>query len=194
MGHGSKRRRKTCGATGNAGRPVQPRPRRHTAGLKPRRRLAPDLAALTLERRELLTITDFHAAIAPQILFPPNGESLPVFVTGSYRVGTKHNPAQANFQVVDEYRLVQPQGNVKSRAVPNKPGVFAFSFKTYLQARVASSDSNGRLYTMVVAVTETNDSAGRTFGIWVPPAGFHPPKSVPHAKTAARLSSRGRMR
>ena len=192
MGHGSKRRRKADRGNRFAQLPGRPRPRNQhpNPALPPRRSFRPDLADLALERRNLLTISNFHASIAPQTLYPANGQYLPVFVTGSYHV-TGNRPAQANYQVVDEYRLDQPQANVASHAVPNKPGDYVFAFKTYLQARVASSDTNGRLYTIAVAVTEPNDSTGTTFGIWVPPAGYKPPKPVPHASVATQLSSRG---
>jgi hypothetical protein len=156
--------------------------------------LAPNLNDLLLERREVLTLIAFHATVTPQILFPPNGVSRTVFVTGDYRDTDTKSPAQANYQVVDEYRIDQPIAKVASHAVPGQPGFYTFAFKTHLQAQVASSDSNGRLYTMALAVTDSSGSVGQSFGIWVPPAGYHPPKPKPHAQTANALSQRGHLR
>ena len=161
----------------------------------PVRKFKPDLAGLALERRELLTITDFKVALSPQILTPPNSQYVPITVTGSYKVGPHQGPARVNFQVVDEYRLVMPYGDVHSHAVPNEVGRYTFSFQTNVQARVAGADSNGRLYTICVAAGQPDNSVGNSYGIWVPPAGYHgnsTKAAVPQARSALVLSQRGR--
>ncbi len=168
---------------------------RRAAERAPVRSCRPNLAGLALERRELLTISDFKVAINPQIIYPPNSQYVPITVTGSYKVGPHQGAALANFLVVDEYRLDMPHGDVKSHPVPDEVGRYTFSFQTHLQARVAGGDSDGRLYTIAVSARQPDNAAGQSFGIWVPPQGYHPPKTaVPQAHTALVLSQRGRVR
>jgi len=167
--------------------------RRHERG--PIRGLKPDLGELALERRELLTITEFKVSLSPQILYPPNSQYVPISVSGSYKVGPHQGPALANFQVVDEYRLDMPYGDVKSHPVPNQAGRYTFSFQTFLQARVAGGDSNGRLYTIAVSARQSDNAVGNSYGIWVPPAGYRGSTTVvPHAHSALMLAQRGRAR
>ena len=174
---------------------VQPAPRHlRPADRVSRRFLTSEFSALTLEARQLLTVSALKATLIPQIVYPVTGQYVPITIAGSYRTGPNDPPAQANFQVVDEYREVQPHGNVKSFPVPGSPGLYTFSFRTYLQSEVASGDSDGRLYTVAMSARQSNNSVGNSYGIWIPPQGYHPTTVVPQAHNALKLSNRGRMR
>jgi hypothetical protein len=151
-----------------------------------------DLNAARLETRELATVLALDAVAVPQVLSPPNGQYVPIRVTGTYTVAPGAPKAQVNFQVVDEYRLVQPAGDVKSQRIKGQPGRFRFSFTTYLQARVASADSSGRQYSMSVAAYQQDGSAGKSIGFAVPQPGQV--VVVPNPGQAQALASRGRSR
>jgi hypothetical protein len=141
-----------------------------------------------LEPRKLLTLTGFDAEARPRILFPANDRSVPVVVTGTVTVQEKRAIPSVNFQVVDEYRRVQPAGPVKAKRVPGQQGAFAFSFTVPLQAKVRAHDKSGRQYYIVVAARESTGSVGKVLAVLVPNPDIGVPPGGDRA-IAARVSS-----
>lgn len=120
---------------------------------------------LALETRELATITALDVRAFPRVLTPPNGRFAPITVIGELFETRAHPPA-ARFQVVDEYRQVQPKGRIN--LVNLGGGRFGFAFQFRLQASVATSDKPGRLYFISIAATDFDGSLGKTLHVLVP--------------------------
>jgi hypothetical protein len=128
-----------------------------------KRRFRPALDPL--ESRECQTITGLQAVVAPQILKPPNGRFVTVTVKGEIGESGKQAPI-VKFQVIDEYRQVQPGGRVKLVLV--EPGRYKFAFQAALQATVASNDKPGRLYFISIAAEDAQGSLGQMLHVLVP--------------------------
>jgi hypothetical protein len=92
------------------------------------------------------------AAADPTTLWPPNGRTVNVGVSGHVAGGTSSvGPTSGSFAVSDEYASVQPSG---SFAV-HPDGTFAFTVP--LDAFRNGTDKDGRTYTIRLLV---NDQAG----------------------------------
>jgi hypothetical protein len=90
----------------------------------------------------------------PETLRPPNGKMVPVTITGTItEEGSGVDPSTATYAVIDEYKLVQPQGSF----IPAANGSYAFDIQ--LQASRQGNDKDGRQYTITVTV---KDKAGNT--------------------------------
>ena len=77
---------------------------------------------------------------------------VPVTISGAITDGTSGvNQGSATFAVVDEYGSVQPSGSVRVQT----NGIYSFTLS--LQASRLGTDSDGRLYTVVV---KAQDNAG----------------------------------
>src|SRR4030095_11139998 len=84
---------------------------------------------------------------SPNILiWSPNKVMTPVTVSG---VITDLSPTTATFRVVDEYGKVQPSGSVTIGAGG------ALSFVIKLEAYRNGTDSDGRVYTIIVTATDS---------------------------------------
>jgi FG-GAP-like repeat len=93
-------------------------------------------------------------SVTPKSLWPPNGELVPVIVSGKITdTGTGCALKSAAYDVKDEYGKLQPSGPV----IVGIGGVY--SFTAWLQASRSGTDLDGRLYT--VTVTASNN-AGKT--------------------------------
>jgi len=91
---------------------------------------------------------------APAVLWPPNGKTIPVTLSGTLTVAPcAATVTSLGYAVVDEYGLVQPAGPI----VPDADG--AFSVSVPLQASRRGDDRDGRQYT--IRVTATNGTGGR---------------------------------
>lgn len=156
---------------------------------KPRRSVAPKLDAL--ERRECLLFA-VKATITPAPIFPPTGKFIPVTLHGTfteYEIGGKKpiqrslpGPKKANFQVVDEYRQVEPFGPIP--LIDKGNGVFDFSVTFHLQARRSTQFPAGRRYWVIVGAKDTDGWAGKVVHTQVPISleqRGQPP--IPHGKT-----------
>jgi uncharacterized repeat protein (TIGR03803 family) len=89
-------------------------------------------------------------AANPSTLWPPNGKSVPVTVSGAITdSGSGVNPSTLACNVVDEYGLVQPSCSVG----PLRTGG-AYSFTVSLVASRDGSDKNGRTYTISVSASD----------------------------------------
>ncbi len=93
-------------------------------------------------------------AAAPATLWPPNGNMVPVTISGSINDATSGvDTGRLAFAVTDEYGIVQPSGSVT--LAPDG----SYSFTILLQASRRDDDFDGRQYTIVVSAT---DNAGNT--------------------------------
>jgi len=99
------------------------------------------------------------ASASPSTLWPPNGKTVNVTVSGTITDATSGvNTNSANFAVVDKYGSVQPNGNVT--VAPNG----TYSFTISLQASRLGTDQNGRTYTIALTAQDNagNQGSGST--------------------------------
>jgi len=93
----------------------------------------------------------------PMTLWPPNGQMVPVTVSGMMTDhepgGTGVNPSTAAYAVTDEYGQMQPSGSVPLGSDSS------YSFVSQLQASRHGNDTDGRQY--IITVT-AQDNAGNT--------------------------------
>jgi hypothetical protein len=81
----------------------------------------------------------------PASLWPPNGEMVPVAISGTITNIAGCAVTGATYAVTDEYGQVQPSGTVTLGARG------AFSFTVLLQASRRGADLDGRLYTITIS-------------------------------------------
>jgi hypothetical protein len=92
------------------------------------------------------------AAALPTSLWPPDGRTVPVTVSGTVADATSGvDPTSARFSVVDEYGQVQPTGAVSIGSGGH------YTAAVSLPASRNGNDNDGRTYTIVVRVL---DNAG----------------------------------
>ena len=87
----------------------------------------------------------------PTSLWPPNGEMVPVTVSGRI-TDSGCSATSASYAVIDEYGEIQPSGPVTLSAA-------AYSFTVLLPASRLGTDLDGRLYTITVSAS---NNAGKT--------------------------------
>jgi hypothetical protein len=94
---------------------------------------------------------------SPTTLWPPNGKTVPVTVSGTI-VDTDSgvNPSTAAYSVADEYGEVQPSGPITLGA----GGTYSFAIP--LQASRSGTDKNGRTYTITVSAKDNAGNLGST--------------------------------
>jgi hypothetical protein len=149
----------------------RPSPRRFQAGVD------------ALEGRQLLTFSIKTVQITPQLLWPPNGQYVPVQVSGtaiefhyngqSVTFNEQPGPKVGQFRVTDEYRQNNPTGVFTP--VHTTLNQFTFSFTVYLQAKRSTEFPQGRRYYVSIGMEDADGWAGVTRAVWVPkslPPGF----------------------
>lgn len=101
----------------------------------------------------------------PSTLWPPNGKSEPVTVSGTITdSGSGVNPSTLACNVVDEYGLVQPPCSLGPLGAGG-----AYSFKVSLVASRNGNDKNGRSYTISVSASDyAGNSASASTTVIVP--------------------------
>jgi hypothetical protein len=100
------------------------------------------------------------AAAAPTTLWPPNGRTIPVSLSGSIIAsGCSLNLTSARYVVQDEYGQVQPQGSI---AIGDDG---TFSFNVQLLASRRGGDRNGRKYTITISAQTADGAIGSTTAI-----------------------------
>ena len=101
----------------------------------------------------------------PSSLWPPNGKSVPVTVSGTITdSGSGVNPSTLACKVVDSYGLVQPACSVGSLGAGG-----AYSFTVSLVASRNGNDKNGRTYTISVSASDyAGNSASVSTAVIVP--------------------------
>jgi probable HAF family extracellular repeat protein len=91
----------------------------------------------------------------PETLWPPNGKLVSVTLTGTITdADSGVDPSAATYTVMDEYKLVQPQGSF----IPAANGSYAFTI--HLQASRNGSDKDGREYTITVRAEDLAGNEG----------------------------------
>jgi hypothetical protein len=92
---------------------------------------------------------------APDTLWPPNGSSVPVTVSGTVTAGTSAlAPGGTGYTVSDEYGQVQPSGSIALGAGGS------YSFAVSLIAARDGNDLDGRTYTVVVNSQDVSGKVG----------------------------------
>ena len=122
-----------------------------------------------LEDRVLLSGTGGRGPLAvsavarPNVLWPPNHKLVPVVVTGHVSDNLSRIEHVVTYQVVDEYREVQPGGS----AVVNARGNYRFVVD--LQSSRLGQDKNGRQYVVLVTARDVAGNYARaSSGVLVP--------------------------
>lgn len=98
----------------------------------------------------------------PKSLWPPNGNMVPVTVSG-IAADTGCTIATASYAVKDEYGKVQP------RATLTLGTEGAYSFTIWLQASRTGTDLDGRLYTITVTARNNANETGSQSGVVIVP-------------------------
>jgi hypothetical protein len=144
----------------------------------PRRR---SLEVSALEERRLLSFAGTAIHATPMIL-PPNNKYIPVTVTGTFQeyhvvtVGknvqlvnsVQPGPKRASFQVVDQYRRVQPQRKISLVITDPAKAIYSYSFTVFLQATRRNADVTGRHYNVIVGAGDTDGWNGMVVTVLVP--------------------------
>ena len=146
-----------------------------------RRVLTPSVAPL--ESRNLLNFS-VKLTATPDVLFPANGQWVPVEIQGvatefqvitlpggKFRLDFEDLPGakQAELEVIDEYRQYQLDGPIK--LTDEGGGTFTFEETIYLQAKRAKEFAAGRRYYITVGAHDSTGWAGTTIAVQVPPGG-----------------------
>lgn len=145
-----------------------------------RRSRAAYLEITPLETRALQTIIPSKSVVLvhPALLPATDGKFLPVHIYGSLAT-TRSTTPQGFFFVTDEYRAVEPHGNLLLTPVGIKDGFYhyTFDFNLFLQAKRSTNTPDGRHYYAFIGAKDRDDTDGRTVGIFVPktlPKPSHP--------------------
>jgi hypothetical protein len=111
-----------------------------------------------------LTAPTVSASASPSSLWPPNGQMVPVTISGSIADSLSGvNPSTAAFAVADEYGAIQPSGPVSLGAGGS------YSFTVMLQASRKGNDNNGRHFTITVSAKDFAGNTGSASAVVVVP-------------------------
>lgn len=98
------------------------------------------------------------ALVAPATLWPPNGNLVPVAVSGkAMDLGSGLLSSSLEYAVSDEYHVVQPAGHFTVDGAGN------YRFTVLLRASRGGNDKDGRRYTILVSA---RDNAGNSAVKW----------------------------
>jgi hypothetical protein len=98
------------------------------------------------------TAPEVTAAVTPAVLWPPNGQTMDVILSGT--ITDNRGLAGARYVVTDEYGLPQPAGVITLAADGS------YSVTLPLVADRHSDDKDGRKYTIVVLATDLVGNEG----------------------------------
>jgi hypothetical protein len=94
-------------------------------------------------------------AVSPSVLWPPNGQKVPVSVSGQITdAGSGVDVSSASFLVTDDYRRIQPHGTVAVGAGGT------YSFVLELEAQRNGNDKQGRNYSICVRASDRAGNIG----------------------------------
>ncbi len=137
-----------------------------------------------LEDRRLLSVSKLDVVVHPRVLTPPNGEYLPVTVSGSFQESAKDAAPNGYFYVTDQYGTDEPRAAIPVTRSPTDPTTYTFTFSFHLQAKRGSMTPNGRQYDILVGARDAAGTAFKTIVVVVPkdtaPAHPHGPKPAVH--------------
>jgi hypothetical protein len=95
------------------------------------------------------------ATATPTVLWPPNGKTTSVIVTGTVSdEGSGVDVSSGRFVVTDEYGILQPSGGVSIAA----DGTFSIAIP--LAASRRGNDDDGRTYTIAISATDRAGNVG----------------------------------
>ena len=144
-----------------------------------RRSCTPSVVPLEGRVLQALLTPYWTINVHPAVLPPTNGAFLPVHIYGQI-ASTRPQTPVGFFFVTDEYRSDEPSGPIALS--PAKPlanyYVSSFDFTIYLQAKRSTNTMDGRHYDLFIGAKDTDNTDGRTVGIYVPKV--YPP---PHPTT-----------
>lgn len=92
----------------------------------------------------------------PSMLWPPNGRTVSVTMTGRITDESGINATTAHYAVTDSYGQVQPAGDISLQ------GDGSYTFVLALPAVRRDADQVGRIFSVVVSASDTADNAGST--------------------------------
>lgn len=107
-------------------------------------------ASFTVTVVDITPPVELTAVVNPAVLWPPDGRTVTVVVSG-VAVDNESGAARIHWTVLDEYRLVEPSGEVVLT------GNGGYSFQVPLVAERRGNDKDGRHYTIRITV---RDAAG----------------------------------
>ena len=113
-----------------------------------------NIAAFLLSDPVDTTPPAITCAANPASLWPPNGKSVMVSVSGTISDAGGIPAGSPRFSVADEYGQVQPAGAVTVN------GGGAYTFKVPLVAARYGTDADGRNYTITILATDTAGNVG----------------------------------
>lgn len=143
-----------------------------------------------LEPRDLPATGVAKLVATPSLLSPPDNRLVRVEVTGRVEENRLNVRPQVDFQVVDEYRRVEPSGRVK--LTPVSASAYTFKFPVYLQARRSGQDKAGRQYYVIVVASDLDNAQGLVVPVLVP---FRAVKSGPAmVRSSAHIKPRNEPR
>jgi hypothetical protein len=157
----------------------------HARSTPRRHRQSPELTSL--EGRQLLSLspTDIVVNAVPRFLSPPNGQYIPVTVSGSFNESATNAEPTGFFYVTDQYGKLEPRAFIPLHQSATDPKTFTYSFTIELQAQRGSMTSNGRQYNILVGARDGAGAVGKTIAVAVPkdpiPQPHHGPKAAVHA-------------
>ena len=123
-----------------------------------------------LESRELQSIIASRSALVVNPgLLPNTGRYVDVHIFGAIAANS-HTPPDAFFLVTDEYRQVEPHGNVQLTPIPPRYGfnMYAFNFNIPLLAQRSTGTTDGRHYNIFVGARDADNTDGRNVSVYVP--------------------------
>jgi hypothetical protein len=136
----------------------------------------------------LAFVTSVTGVAVPSLLVPPNGQFMPVVVSGQI-TSTGAEAPRAFFQVTDEYRRDEPRGHLT--LVKTAPSTYSYSFQIFLQAQRSTRVPDGRHYYILVAAGDQDSGNGATIPVLVPKGPVNPQISIAR-RPAAVFVRRGR--
>jgi hypothetical protein len=119
-----------------------------------------------LERRDLMVTTMVFPAAAPQYLFPANGQSVPIHVSGFVFSSRTDKAPVAHFRIVDKYRQYEPQGVVALKKLDANG--YSYAFDVNVPAKNGPLDQEGRFFNILVEGTDQDSTAGSYLRVSVP--------------------------
>jgi hypothetical protein len=97
------------------------------------------------------------AAADPSILWPSNGKTVSVTVSGEITdMGSGLDLSSASYAILDEYGQVQPQGPIAVQTSGS------YEFTVLLEAQRNGNDKDGRHYTISIRASDTAGNTGLT--------------------------------
>jgi hypothetical protein len=137
---------------------------------RPFRRVGSRPEVTLLEGRQLLSLSPTNIVVkaTPHTLKPPNGQYVPVTVTGTFNESAANASPSGFFYVTDQYGKIEPRAVIPLHQSTTDPSTYTFSFTINLRAQRGSMTMNGRQYDILVGARDANGAVGKTIAVNVP--------------------------